>query len=77
MFDWLFEGWLEIYILLAVLAFARILAVWPFRRKVWLITLFSVIALIGVYWLLDRLVETDREQIERKLTALAVAMHSA
>ncbi len=71
MFDWLFEGLPAVYILLAVVAVALFFVYWQWRRKVWLFLMVGVVALIGLYALLDYLVETDREEIERKLAIMA------
>jgi hypothetical protein len=35
-----------------------------------------IVALIGAYWLLDRLIETDREQMQRKVEAMAEGLRS-
>ena len=64
MFDWLFEGQTTAYILLAAVLICFFFVYWQYRRKVWLIAMLVVIALLGVYALLDRLVETDYEQAE-------------
>ncbi len=72
MFDWLFEGRATVYVPLALVA-AALLAVWWFygRKRRWLYAAGVVVGLVGVYFLLDRLVETRREQIERKLQEMA------
>jgi len=73
MFDWLFEGHRHpaIYIALAAAA-ALCVVVWRrTRKRRWLIAAAVPVALAGLYWLLDITVETDREQIERKVDAMA------
>jgi hypothetical protein len=73
-FDWLFEGRLSVYVFLAILA-GLLLYLWWIRRKRWfLYASVGAAALAGVYLLLDRAVETDREQIQRKLTEMAAAV---
>src|SRR5437660_99578 len=68
MFDWLFEGQLIVYVALAIVAAAPLFYWYTSdRRRRWLIAAGAGVALVGVYFLLDRLVETRREQITRKL----------
>ncbi len=113
MFDWLFEGRLEVYLLLGVLGvltaalwsrmgFVLFHTVSPTRgaepsRKRWElledepssarrdvhrrlafppIILAILASLAGVYFLLDRLVETPHEQIKRKLDEMAAAVRT-
>jgi hypothetical protein len=76
MFDWLFEGWPAVYVLLlggaAILGF-----LWTRdRKRHWLAAAGVLVALAGVYFLLDRLVETGREQIERKTQEMARAVQN-
>ncbi len=74
MFDWLFEGHATIYCLLGALA-GLLVAAWWMTRKRWLLVGVGVLAgLAGVYFLLDRLVETPNEQIGRKLNEMAAAV---
>jgi hypothetical protein len=70
-FDWLFEGLTTVYLLLGTAFLGLVVIYWHWRRKVWFFAMLVVAALIGLYALLDRLVETDSEQIERKLEAMA------
>src|SRR5581483_1072824 len=70
-FDWLFEGQTTVYVLLGTLLLACFFIYWQYRRRAWLYAMAVVVALIGLYWLLDRLVETDREQVQREVEALA------
>ena len=63
-FDWLFEGHWYIYTVLALLALFFLWFWWQNRTRFWLIGLTVFLALIGIYWLLDILVETGREQIK-------------
>lgn len=75
MTNWLFEGRLTVYLFLAVLA-GILVALWTRdrRRKLWLILASVALLLVGVYFLLDRFVETRREQITRKLQEMAFAV---
>lgn len=74
MFDWLFEGRLAIYLLLGLLTVALVFA-WRHNGKGWcLIGAGVMLVLIGGYWLLNRLVETDREEITRKVDEISAAV---
>jgi hypothetical protein len=73
-FDWLFEGRASVYIFLAALAGVMLYVWWRRRKRSYLYAAVGAVALAGVYFLLDRAVETDREQIERKLTEMAGAV---
>jgi hypothetical protein len=76
MFDWLFEGRLLVYVVLVLVGLA-FLFFWyrdSRRRRFWLYPVALMVLLAGVYFLLDRLVETRREQIGRKLQEMAVAV---
>jgi hypothetical protein len=75
-FDWLFEGQLAVYVFLCGLALLLLYFWWRTRKRRWLFAVGGVVALIGLYFLLDRLVETDREQIQRKLEAMAAAVRT-
>jgi hypothetical protein len=75
-FDWLFEGQTTVYILLIVVLIGLFVVYWQWRRRVWLYGMAVVVALIGLYWLLDRLVETDREQIHRKIGGMASGLQA-
>ncbi|HVS37054.1 MAG TPA: hypothetical protein VMS17_15950 [Gemmataceae bacterium] len=73
MFDWLFEGHRHpaVYILLAAAAVLFVVVAVRRRRRRWLIGTAVAAALAGLYCLLDYAVETDSEQIERKVNAMA------
>jgi hypothetical protein len=74
MFDWLFEGHLSVYVLLAAAAVLLIVLGARTRDRRWYATVAGVVALAGLYRLLDFAVETDREQIQRKVKALAAGL---
>jgi hypothetical protein len=66
-FDWLYEGRISVYVLLAVAAVVLLYAGRKTQKRGLLLAGGLVALLLGVYFLLDRFVETDREQIKRKL----------
>jgi hypothetical protein len=75
-FDWLFEGRLAVYVVLATVA-VLLLVLWQQSRKRYLlIAIASVASLAGIYFLLDHFVETDREQIERKIQEMGAAVRA-
>ncbi len=74
MFDWLFEGRTSVYILLAAAVVGLFYCGLQLRRKELRWAAVVVAVLIGVYFLLDRLVETGREQVQRKLLEMADAV---
>jgi hypothetical protein len=76
LFDWLFEGRTSVYVILAALAVFLLLLGGQTRKRWWVIAAVVVAATIGLYALLDRLVETDREQIVRKINAMAAAVNA-
>jgi hypothetical protein len=73
-FDWLFEGRTAVYVYLAAVGIFLLLAWQQTRKRLWLIGLGAVAVLAGLYFLLDRAVETDREQVVRKLQEMAAAV---
>jgi hypothetical protein len=69
--NWLFEGRTTVYVILAALA-AICLFLWQQdRHRRWLIACGVFVGLGAFYFLLDVLVETDHEQIQRRVQALA------
>ena len=76
MFDWLFEGRTTVYVLLAAAAAVLLYTWWQTRRRALLAAGGVLVGLIGAYFLLDRLVETDREQVRRKVRELADAVNA-
>lgn len=74
LFDWLFEGRTSVYAVLAALAVFLLLAWWQMRKRWLLGAVVFTLALFGLYALLDSSVETDREQIVRKVKEMAAAV---
>jgi hypothetical protein len=75
-FDWLFEGRTAVYVSLISLAAFLLVVWWQRRQRRWLVGVAVAASLIGLYALLDRIVETDREQIVRKVHEMANAMNA-
>jgi hypothetical protein len=73
-FDWLFEGRPTVYVLLVAGAVFLLVAWWQTRKRYALLGAGAVVGLIGLYFLLDRLVVTDREQIVRQVREMAAAV---
>jgi hypothetical protein len=73
-FDWLFEGRPTVYVALGAVAGVLLLLWWQRRKRGLLIGACVVVALAGVYAVLDGAVETDREQIVRKINDMATAI---
>ena len=76
MFDWLFEGRTAVYVVCAALAVFLLLAWWQIRKFLLLLGVVVVVALLGLYAILDKAVETDREQLVRKVNELAAAVNA-
>ena len=76
MFDWLFEGRPSVYIALAGVAVLLLILWWQRRKRGLLISAGFVAVLIGLYVLLDVAIETDREQIVRKINAMIAAVNA-
>jgi hypothetical protein len=74
--DWLFEGNWTVYLVLLLFA-GVFVGLWVNDRKShWLMLLAVPLLLAGTYFLMDRLVETRREQIGRKLQEMAAAVEA-
>lgn len=74
MFDWLFEGLLAVYLLLLLLA-AGIFVLWRRNGERRFLYVLGGIGLLALaYFLLDKCVETDREQIQRKVVEIGAAL---
>jgi hypothetical protein len=67
---------LTVYIILGVASLLLLLRWQQTRRRTWLFAIVIVAGLAGLYFLLDRLVETGREQIERKLKEMAAGVQA-
>ncbi len=77
MFDWLFEGRKEVYYVLGAVAVILVIFWYQVPRRAYLISLGVCLSLIGLYYLLDRLVVTGREEVQGtvELMAACVAEH--
>jgi hypothetical protein len=72
--EWLFEGQLTVYAVLAV-ALAFLLMAWKQTpRRSYLVGCISLAALLGIYFLLDILVQTDREQIRHSVQEMSAGV---
>jgi hypothetical protein len=72
--EWLFEGQLTVYAVLAVLL-AFMLMVWKQTpRRLYLAVCLSLVALIGIYFLLDIVVQTDREQVRNSVQEMSAGV---
>jgi hypothetical protein len=74
MFDWLFEGRMSVYVFLGGLAIILLVLWWQNRNGRFLVAVGFVVGLAGVYYLLDRLVETDREMAHRNIEEMAASV---
>jgi hypothetical protein len=75
-FDWVFEGRPFVFVVCAALGVFLLLVWWQIRKFLFLLAVALVVAAIGLYALLDRVVETDREQLVRKVNELAAAVNA-
>jgi hypothetical protein len=74
-FDWLFEGQRVVYVVLAALAVLCLFAWQQDSRRGWLLQAFvGLVVLAGLYYALDVMVETDREQIARRVSRMAAGV---
>ncbi len=73
--DWLFEGNLFVYIVLLLLEGLALLLWYQRRSRQDLLAAGIVVGLLALYFLLDRLVETDREQMERKMNEIVAGLN--
>ncbi len=76
MFDWLFEGRTSVYAVLAALTVFLLLVWWQTRKRWLLFVAIGAAGTMGVYALLDRMVETDREQIVRRIKSMIASVNS-
>jgi hypothetical protein len=74
--DWLFEGRLTVYAVLAV-SLVVVLVIWKRTpRKAYLFASLALAALIGLYFLMDLLVKTDREQITNAFQEMSAGVEA-
>lgn len=71
MVDWLFEGHLSVTLLLAAVLAVLLWLWWKRRTSSLLLAAAGVVLVLMLYLALDRLVETDREQIRHRIEDLA------
>jgi hypothetical protein len=76
LFDWLFEGRTSVYAVLAALAVFLLVVWWQTRKRWLLLGVVLAVGMIGIYALLDKVVETDREQIVRKIKEMVDAANA-
>ncbi len=74
MLDWLFEGHLSVYFLLTATAVVFAVLGARKRERRWYAFAAGALALVALYCLLDFAVETDREQIQRKVRAMSAGL---
>jgi hypothetical protein len=75
-FEWLYEGNLAVYVLLSGMAGLLLALWWRSRQRRWLYGAAGVIALIWIYFLLYRVVDTDQKQLQRTLENMAAAVRA-
>jgi len=66
-----------IYLLLLGAGIVAAVAFFSTQRVLYLLAVPGVLVLAGLVWLVDFLIETDREQVERKVQELAEAVNHA
>ena len=76
MFDWLFEGRTSVYVVLIALTALMVVLWWQIRKRWCLLGVAVALGLVGLYTLLDVTVETDREQIVRKIKSMIAAVNA-
>src|SRR5215831_8283846 len=69
--SWIFEGPWQLYVVLGAAAVFFLALWWRTRRRKWLACVGGVAFLAGLFWLLDHLVVTDREQIIASIQTMA------
>jgi hypothetical protein len=70
-FDWLFEGQRAVYITLGAVTIVLFVLWVKVPRRSYLIGTGIGLLLIGLYWVLDRMVVTPREEIEETIRLMA------
>lgn len=76
MFDWLLEGRISVYVSLGAVALVLLLVWVQTRERLYLYALILCGVLAGLYFVLDRAVETDREQVTRKVREMAAGVRA-
>lgn len=76
MFDYFCEGRSSVYVVLALAGLGLLVLWWQTRKRSFLLALAAVALLAGLHFLLDRFVETDHEQVIRKLQEMAAGVKS-
>lgn len=72
--DWLIEGDATVFTLLALTGIIVAVVWWQTRKRAWGLAAIVVGLLALSYFLLDRSIESDREQIRRKVSEIAAAI---
>jgi hypothetical protein len=75
--EWLFEGQLTVYAVLAVVLIVTLIVWKQTPRTAYLVCCLALVALIGLYWLLDYSRETDREQITHAIQEMSAGVQSS
>lgn len=74
--DWLFEGHTSIYVVLVALTVLMGVVWWQTRKRWAILGMLVALGLVGLYALLDAVVETDREQIVHKIKLMIAAVNA-
>ena len=74
MLDYFCEGRSSVYVVLALAGLGLLVLWWQTRKRGFLLALAAVALLAGLHFLLDRFVETDHEQVTRKLQEMAAGV---
>jgi hypothetical protein len=72
--SWLVEGNVLVYTILGLVASVCLYLWWQYRDRLLLIVAVALLAAVGIYFLLDLVVETDSEQMVRKVKLMARAV---
>jgi hypothetical protein len=73
-FDWLFEGRTNVYLILGVATAVLLALWWRDRKRHWLAGVLGVLFLAGGYYLLSRVVQTPRKEVQRAVEEMAAAV---
>jgi hypothetical protein len=72
--SWLVEGNVLVYVILGLVAAVCLYLWWQYRDRLLLIVAVVLLGALGFYFLLDLVVETDGEQMVRKVKLMARAV---